>query len=143
MPITITKIERQKKNKQRYSLYSEDKFLIGVSEETLLEFNLVTGKSLSNEDAIKIEQKEKFVAIREQAWRFLTRRMHSVKELRDKLINKGFEKDIIDPILDELKIKKYLDDNSFAVIPLKKILLIVITNDVPACPFFRSCCSIG
>ena len=96
MPTIITKIERQKKNKRRYSLYSENKFIIGVSEDSLLEFNIATGKSLSEEDLIQIEQKEKYVAIREQAWRFLARRMHSQKELEIKLINKGHNKDNID-----------------------------------------------
>ena len=113
MPITITKIEGQKKNKRRYSLYSENKFIIGVSEDSLLEFNIATGKSLSEEDLIQIEQKEKYVAIREQAWRFLARRMHSEKELRDKLLNKGFEKNTIKKLIEELRDKKYLNDDTF------------------------------
>ena len=113
MPITITKIERQKKNKQRFSLYSEDKFIVGISEQSLLEFNIYSGIDLSEDDLIKIEQKEKFIAIREQAWRFLARRMHSRKELRDKLITKEHKQEDIDTILSELENKNYLNDTSF------------------------------
>ena len=114
MPITITKIERQKKNKQRFSLFSEDKFIVGISEESLLEFNIYSGKDLSEEVITQIEKKEDFIAIREQAWRFLARRMHSEKELRDKLINKGYDQENIDKISLELENKNYLNDNSFA-----------------------------
>ena len=114
MSITITKIERQKKNKQRYSLFSEDKFIVGISEESLLEFNIYSGKDLSEEVLTQIEKKENFIAIREQAWRFLARRMHSEKELSDKLINKGYDQENIDNISLELKNKNYLNDNSFA-----------------------------
>lgn len=114
MPITITKIERQKKNKQRYSLYSDDKFIIGISEESFLEFNIRSGIDLPEELLQKIEQKENFVAIREQAWRFLARREHSKKELRDKLIVKGHKQEDIDKIILELQNKKYLNDSSFA-----------------------------
>jgi regulatory protein len=114
MSITITKIEHQKKNKQRYSLYSEDKFILGISIESLLEFNISAGMDIPDELLHKIEQKEKYVAIREQAWRFLARRMHSRKELRDKLIAKKHEQIDIDKIIHELENKKYLNDTSFA-----------------------------
>jgi regulatory protein len=114
MSITITKIEHQKKNKQRYSLYSEDKFILGISIESLLEFNISAGMDIPDELLLKIEQKEKYVAIREQAWRFLARRMHSRKELRDKLIAKKHEQIDIDKIIHELENKKYLNDTSFA-----------------------------
>jgi regulatory protein len=112
--ITITKIERQKKNKKRLSLYSEGKFIVGISEESLLEFNIYTGIDLSEDLLIKIEQKEKFIAIREQAWRFLARRMHSRKELRDKLKTKGYNQEDIDTIIVELENNNYLNDTSFA-----------------------------
>jgi regulatory protein len=114
MSITITKIERQKKKKQRYSLFNENKFIIGISEESLLEFNIYSGIELSEEALIKIERKEKYIAIREQSWRFLSRRMHSKKELSDKLKAKGYKKEDIDKIILELENKNYLNDDSFA-----------------------------
>jgi regulatory protein len=134
MSITISKIERQKKNKQRYSLFSDDEFVVGISEETLLEYNITPGISLSDDLLSQIEQKEKIVAIREQAWRFLARRMHSKRELEIKLINKGYEKDRIEHIIRELREKKYLNDEAFSrqlisdEIELKKSGPILIKN---------------
>lgn len=114
MPITITKIDRQKKNKQRYSLYCEDKFIVGISEQSLLEFNIFSGIDLSEEILIQIEKKEKYIAIREQAWRYLARRMHSSKELSDKLVTKGYKREDIEDIIIELINNDYLNDDSFA-----------------------------
>ena len=114
MPITITKIENQKKNKKRYSLFSGDTFVIGVSEETLLDFNIFSGQPLSEDKIEQIRQRENYIALREQAWRFLARRMHSEKELEIKLSNKGYAKINIESIIGELREKKYLNDENFA-----------------------------
>ena len=114
MSITITKIEQQKKNKKRYSLFYNDRFILGISEESLLEFNIYTGKELPDEIIIHIERKEKYIAIREQSWRYLSRRMHSKKELRDKLKAKGYNNEYIDKIIFELEDKNYLNDDIFA-----------------------------
>ncbi len=54
------------------------------------------------------------IAVREQAWRFLSRRAHSVKELQNKLYHKGFEPEKVTRTFEFLKQKKYLDDEKFA-----------------------------
>ena len=114
MQQTITKIERQKKNKNRYSLFVGEQFIIGVSEETLLFFDIHVGKDLSNTLIEKIRTKEVYVSVREQAWRFLARREHSRSELRDKLLNKSFPMEIIQQILTDLVKRDYLNDYRYA-----------------------------
>lgn len=114
MASVITKIERQKKNKTRYSLYAGDQFISGISEETLLAFDIHTGKSLSDSDIDNIKAKELYLSVREQAWRFLARREHSTAELRNKLLKKSFSREIVQEILDELLRRDYLNDRRFA-----------------------------
>lgn len=114
MSLIITKIEQQKKRKNRYSLFSGEKFIIGVSGETLLEFNIHQDSELSNDQLEKVQKKENTIAAREQAWRYLARRSHSIKELHDKLVNKKFEPEIIIQILGDLKKKNYLNDEDFS-----------------------------
>jgi regulatory protein len=114
MPIKITKIELQKKNKKRYSLFADDDFIIGVSEQTLLAFDLYQGKELSGPTIEEIKLNENIVSVREQAWRFLSRREHSQIELRDKLVQKAFDKDIVDQVLSNLIKKDYLNDQRYA-----------------------------
>ena len=54
LPLTITAIQVQKKNKERFSLYHEDRFLLGVSTQTLVSCSLKKGALLTPEklDAI-------------------------------------------------------------------------------------------
>jgi len=116
---TITRIEAQKKNKKRFSLFSGDTFLTGISGETLLHLNLHTGDSLSDKTLEEIKYRENTLALQEQAIRFLARRAHSVQELREKLVKKGYDLISISRLLEELKNKKYLNDQEYAKLLVK------------------------
>ena len=113
MPVTITRIEPQQNNKKRFSLYSDDAFIIGVTDETLLSFNIHRGCRLTEKILQKIKEREYILALRDQAFRFLARRPHSCVELEIKLIKKKFDKELISSLIEELKIKKYLDDEEY------------------------------
>jgi regulatory protein len=119
MTITITRIEPQKKNKNRFSLFSGDTFLTGISAETKSKYNLHSGDSISTRILDEIKNTETGVLLREQAYRFLARRAHSVRELREKLQKKGYDHKSIAAILEELKHKNYLNDQDFARVLLK------------------------
>ncbi len=110
----ITKIEPQKKNKNRVSIYSDNEFIIGISVDTLLKFNLQAGVEISEELINKIGEKENFDSLKNSAFRFLSRRQHSIKELRDKLFRKSKTSKLIDKVIKHLLDKRYLDDFSFA-----------------------------
>jgi regulatory protein len=114
MSIIITLIEPQKRRKNRYSIYAGDEFITGISDQTLLEFNLHTGQKLTQEKLIKINNREEHLRLREYAFRYLARRAHSTYEMRLKLSRKGFDKNNINQVIHELIEKKYLDDEHFA-----------------------------
>jgi len=110
----ITKIIRQKKKNHRYSLMSSEEFIIGIADETLIEFNIHLGMQLSEEMLDKLKKKESIVAVKEQAWRFLARREHSTKELSDKLLHKNFSPADVNYIIEDLINKDYLNNTRFA-----------------------------
>jgi regulatory protein len=114
MALIITKIEQQNKNKKRYSLFSGDEFVIGVSDVTLIELDIHQGLRLSEKILDQIKRKEKVAAIREQAWRYLARREHSIKELSQKLARKNFTPALISFLINDLKTKDYLNDQRYA-----------------------------
>lgn len=62
----------------------------------------------------EILQKEDEWAIREYFLRLLGRRDHARRELRDKALRKKYPASAIEPILDELEQKKYINNASFA-----------------------------
>ena len=120
MKSVITKIEPQKKNKKRFSIYNNNEFIIGVSDVTLLKFNLHVGVEI-NEDLIeKIKNKEDFYSLKDSAYRFLSRRQQSVKELKDKLNKKSGNTNLINKVINELLDKNYLNDLTFAKVFLKE-----------------------
>ena len=120
MLLTISKITPQKNKKNRYSLYSNEQFLIGISEEVLVSFGIYTGCKINDATLKKIKEKEYFISIRDQGLRFLSRRPHSIKELEKKLIRKGFKRSYISLIIDQFKQKDYLNDEKFSRILIKE-----------------------
>jgi len=109
----ITKIEIQKKNKSRYSLYSGENFLFGVTEDTLLHFSIFKGKEFSEEEIREIFNYEQVSRCLSQAYRYLARRPHLQKELERKLRVKKYSRPIIERTLEHLREKKYLNDEDF------------------------------
>ena len=106
----ITKVEVQKKNKYRYSLYSDDVFLFGVSENTLIKFAISKNKKYSDDELKEIQAYEQVSQCLEQSYRFLRRRSHLKNELRTKLRQKKYADDEIEQTIKILRQKKYLDD---------------------------------
>ena len=49
LPITITRIQVQKNNKDRFSLYHENRFLLGIKSQTLVFCSLKKGTLLTDE----------------------------------------------------------------------------------------------
>ncbi len=109
----ITKIEIQKKNKKRFSLFCQATYLFGVSEDTLLHFNIQKGRDYSETELLEIQNHENLVQCLAQAYRYLARRAHLETELIRKLRAKAYRKDVIVNAVKQLKKNNYLDDRSF------------------------------
>jgi len=115
LPLTITSIQVQKKNKERFSLYHEDRFLLGIKSQTLVFCSLKKGTILTNKLLETILKAEQYNKAKEYSLNLLSRRDHSIKEVILKGIKKGFNKKILESITFELHKNKYLDDHRFAL----------------------------
>lgn len=114
LPGKISSISVQKNNKERYSIFVDDEFLIGVSEQTLLEFKLSKGLVLSHALLRKIQRREGRFKVKSYFMKLLGRRDHARKELFTKAIRKDYPKEVIINVLDELQEKEYVDESRFA-----------------------------
>ena len=114
LPLTITAIQVQKKNKERFSLYHEDRFLLGVSTKTFVSCSLKKGTLLTSEKLDAILGIEQYSRAKEYTLGILSRRDHSIQELIVKGIKKGFNKDILERVSHELQKNNYLNDQRFA-----------------------------
>lgn len=113
LPGVISSISVQKKNKDRYSIFVDEEFLIGVSDQTLLKFNLAKGDTITHALLRKLEREEGRFEVKAYMMKRLGSRDHSRKELFIKAIRKEYPKKIIENVLDELTEKGYLDEQRF------------------------------
>ena len=61
-----------------------------------------------------MEQDTQYQKAYDKALRLISMRSHSVFELKNKLTSKGYGKELLDKLINDLIDKKYLDDESFA-----------------------------
>ena len=110
----ITKIEVQKKNKQRASLFLDDEFYCGLSCETVVKNRLKEGLEVSLEfiNCLKNET-ERDVALSKTV-NFISKSQKTIKQINDYLVKKGFDQDIIDYVLNKLAEYNFVDDEQFA-----------------------------
>ena len=115
----VTKIEPQKHNKNRYSIYVDDKFAIGVDREIVWTLNLYEGLEIDANMLERISYTEEKRKVKEKALNLLTYRARSKKELIDRLKEKGevqpqAEINIIADVIGELETIGLVNDNGFA-----------------------------
>ncbi len=111
---TITKIEMQKNNKNRCSIFLDEEFLVGVDAELVYKFNLEKGRRLSQDILEYILDQEDFIKAKKAAFNLLSYRQRSYGELEFRLINKGFDDFIVDQVIRVMERLGYLDDREFA-----------------------------
>ena len=81
----VSRIEVQKKDKSRYSIYLDDSFWLGVSEGTLIKFNLAKGQTLTPEECQTIRDYEQEESLYLRAIKHLSRALKSSGEVYDYL----------------------------------------------------------
>lgn len=113
MPV-ITRIAEQKRRANRRSIFLDGAFAFGVNLNVVAKFRLREGMTLTPEQVRSIEQGEVRQECFDTAMDYLSRRLHSLKELRTKLARKEFGDAVMEGVLDDLQRLGYLDDARFA-----------------------------
>jgi regulatory protein len=118
----ITKIEPQKKNPRRRSVFIDGKFAFGLDEEVVSRLHLEKGESLTEERISEISAGESENEAKEVALRFLSFRRRTEKEIKDKLKKKGFDDKVIRSTIEKLKSYDLVNDYEFATAWIKERL---------------------
>src|SRR5699024_2950812 len=77
----ITKIVRQKKRKDRYSIFLDETYAFSVAEEELIHFQLTKGKQLSQTEITIITKKDDYSKAYTAALRYLGYRMRTIQHM--------------------------------------------------------------
>ncbi|MEW6062292.1 MAG: RecX family transcriptional regulator [Bacteroidota bacterium] len=112
--MVITKIERQKKNPSRFSIFVDDAYACSVGEEVYTRFLLHTGQHLTAAERKKIEQAEVESTVKKIALRFRSYRPRSSHEVRTYLHKKGYDARMIESAIQYLVDNNLLNDAEFA-----------------------------
>jgi regulatory protein len=118
----ITKIEAQKKNPRRRSVFIDGKFAFGVDEEVLSKLELRKGENLSEQKIKNILTQKSDNEAKDVALRFLSFRRRTEKEVQDKLQKKGFDDKTIKRTIEKLKGYDLINDLEFATAWVKERL---------------------
>lgn len=109
----ITKIEEQK-NKKRVNIFVDDAFFCGLNKETAVIFRLKVGNQVEEAVLKQAIFDSEVKSAEEKGADYSATRMHSKKELYEKLIKKGFEKAVVLKAIEKMEEYHYVDDELFA-----------------------------
>ena len=112
--MTITKIERQKNDRGRFSIFVDDAYAFSVSEDIYARFVLYSGQSLTDEERTAIEKAEAEASVKRIALRYRSFRPRSRRDVADYLKKKGFAPPSIDIGLAFLDSQNLLNDAEYA-----------------------------
>lgn len=110
----ITKIEEQKKGKNRVNVYVDEEFSFSCNLEIVYSLGLQTGAKVDDERIIEIVSEDEYIRCKNSALRTIEKTYKSEKEVRDKLLTKGFEESTIERTIQFLKSYNFIDDDKFA-----------------------------
>ena len=112
----ITAIKVNKKRPNRRSIFIDGQFAFTVSEGIFFQHNLEEGGELSDKQIKELTTVDEFDKAKQAAVNLLSYRPRSIKEVSNRLVHKGWNKDLADRVTGELVDKGYLNDEEFAAI---------------------------
>jgi regulatory protein len=112
--VTITKLEKQKKAKQRWNIYVDGEFFCGLYEDTILKYGTHVNEELSEKELRDIKNFDEYVYGKNIAYNFLSYRIRTVSEIKKKLKEKKISEKAIVKVLELLEKQKLTDDAGFA-----------------------------
>ncbi|SEN87319.1 regulatory protein [Mesobacillus persicus] len=116
MPV-ITKIKVQKKNKHRYSIFTDDgkgeEYAFSVDEDVLIKYELKKGMELDDTSISEVLFQDDIRKAYNTALQYLSHRMRSEGEVREHLSKKEVSESIIQEVVHRLYHHKFLDDVEF------------------------------
>lgn len=110
----ISKIEAQKRNSGRCSIFVDGEFFVGIDAELIYKFKLKKGYKLTEDILEYILNQEDFIQAKKAAFNLLSYRQRSCQELKGRLADKGFDEFIIEQVIKVLERLNYIDDREFA-----------------------------
>ncbi len=109
----VTKIELQKKNKNRVSVFCNDEYSFSLNAETLVKHNIKVGSELTQQTAQNLVFESDALSAINKASEYVTKGLKTRKQIANYLKNKGFDQNIISNAIAKLEEYLLIDDNAY------------------------------
>ncbi len=114
----VTGLKQGVRDENRVNVYINGKFAFSLTVAQIVNFHIKVGDEISAEKLAEYKKASECGKLYQRALEWAILRPRSKKELYDYLCKKIYEKKIdkkyIDEIIQELEVKKYVDDSKFA-----------------------------
>lgn len=110
----ITSAERNRKNKNRLSIYVDGKFSFTISEDDYVSMNLYENPVLTEEKIDYIKNTLNFREAKALAVRYLSLRLRTEQEIRVRLKDEGYDSACIEQVIEELESIGYINNKLYA-----------------------------
>lgn len=109
----ITKIEAQKRSKDRVNIYVDEEYFMAVYAELVYTHSLKKGMEIDKNSLESLLHDEMYMKAKNKALSILSKSDQSEKKLREKLLN-DYDENIVEEVIEFLKGYKLIDDNLLA-----------------------------
>lgn len=111
---TVTAIRPQTRDPERVNVYLNDQFAFGLNRQIALDEGLRPGDVLDADRIRRLRAADEVSKATNAALNLLAHRPRSIREVRDRLRNKGHDPETIDAAVEKLEGWNYVDDADFA-----------------------------
>ena len=109
----ITKIEAQKRSKDRVNIYVDEEYFMAVYAELVYTHSLKKGIEIDKDSLESLLHDEMYMKAKNKALSILSKSDQSEKKLREKLLN-DYDENIVEEVIEFLKGYKLINDNLLA-----------------------------
>ena len=110
----ITKIEQQKKHKNRMSVFLDGEFAFGIDAFTLFSLHLTEDDEITEERLGTIKQTVLLEDAKNKAAKLLSSRSYTARDMKKKLLEYTGDEDVAEKTLAFLKEYRLIDDRDYA-----------------------------
>lgn len=110
----VTAIRAGKSNRKRVNLFLDGRFAFSLQAEVAIKQELKVGQELSPHQIEVLTESDNYQRCFDAAARYLSYRLRSEAELKERLHRRGFDHDCIEAVVTKLKEQGLVDDLAFA-----------------------------
>jgi regulatory protein len=111
---TVVDLKRKKRTKEWYLIYLNDGREILSYIDFIVKFKVKVGKQLTEEQIKEMKSESEVILAKEIAYRFISYKPRTLKEVSDKLKAKGFQSDLVSKVVEELRNYGFINDLEYA-----------------------------